>query len=239
MAGKTTKAKAKRVYKRRAPMRARRRNLRTNVPEKASLSQSIRVADSESNQIYGSNTFALSQFDRAVQVAKAYQEFRITSCRWTFKPQFDTFAANTDAATALRVPQFYYMIDKAQAIPLNATIATLRSMGAKPRRFDDKNVYVTYAPAVQGSVWDGGAATVPSMPRTSPWLSTNATPDGAWNPNTIDHGGLFYYLDAGVLPGDGQYEFSVELEVQFEFRKPLIPIPTGESQAKPLVLVTA
>jgi len=111
-------------------------------------------------------------------------------------------------------------------------------MGAKPRRFDDHNILVTYSPAVQGSVWDGAALTVPSLPRTSPWLNTNATPDGAWNPSTIDHGALFYYLDAGALPGDGQYEYSVELEVQFEFRKPLLPVPTGDQQAKPLVIAS-
>lgn len=224
--------------RRRAPARRYRRRLPTNVPEKASCSVTIKVADGESNTMYGSSVFQMSQFDRAVQIAKGYQEFRITSARWTFKPQFDTFAANTDAATALRIPQFYYMIDKAQAIPLNATVATLRSMGAKPRRFDDKNIIVKYAPAVQGSVWDGGAATIPSMPRVSPWLNTNATPDGAWNPNTIDHGGLFYYLDAGALPGDGQYEFSIELEVQFEFRKPLLPPPTGDQVAKKPVFLT-
>jgi len=239
MPPKNSKSTAK--PRRRAP--ARRRavpKLPMNVPDKASCSVSTKVVDGETSQMYGSNTFSLNQFDRAALIARAYQEYRITACKWTFKPQFDTFTANTDATTALRVPQFYYMIDKAQAIPLTATLATLRSMGAKPRRFDDKNLTVSYHPAVQGSVWDGAALTVPSMPRTSPWLNTNATPDGAWTASTIDHGGLFYYLDAGALPGDGQYEFSVELEVQFEFRKPLIALVTGENAhpAKGLEIVS-
>jgi len=149
--------------------------------------------------------------------------------KFTFRPQFDTFMANTDAATALRVPQFYYMIDKAQSLPLGTTLATLRSMGAKPRRFDDKNIIVQYAPGVQQVVWDGGAIQVPAAPKISPWLSTNATPDGAWLPSTVDHGGLFYILDTqGPLPGDGQYEYGVEVEVQFQFRKPLLPILGGD-----------
>jgi len=233
-------APPRRMKSKRRPVRKgkKSRALPTNVAEKASCSVSIKVADGESNQMYGSNVFQLDQFDRAVAIARAYQEYRITSCKWTFKPQFDTFTANTDAATALRVPQFYFMIDKAQSLPLGSTLATLRSMGAKPRRFDDKNVTVTYSPAVQGAVWDGAAATVPSLPRTSPWLNTNAAPDGPWAPNTIDHGGLFYILDTqGPLPGDGQYEYGVELEVQFQFRKPLLPIISGENKAKPLVLV--
>jgi len=231
MAGKTTK----RTAKRRAPIRRRKiaRRSKTNVPEMASLSAAIKVADGETNQMYGSSTIALNQFDRAVQVAKAYQEYRITNVKFTFRPQFDTFTATTDAATALRVPQFYYMIDKAQALPLGTTLALLRSMGAKPRRFDDKNIVVKYAPGVQQVMWDGGAVQVPSAPKISPWLNTNATPDGAWNPSTIDHGGLFYILDTqGPLPGDGQYEYGVEVEVQFQFRKPLLSVPAGDTLAK-------
>jgi len=195
----------------------------------ASCSDAIKLAMGETNTMYGSSTIQLSLFDRATLISKAYQEYRITSVRFTFRPQFDTFTANTDAATAIRVPQFYHMIDKAQSIPLGATLDTLRSMGARPRRFDDKNIIVKYSPGVQQSVWTGGAGTAPSAPRISPWLSTNATPDGAWNPSGVDHGGLFYILDTqGPLPGDGQYEYGVEVEAQFQFRKPLISVPTGE-----------
>jgi len=234
MAGKTTKTMAKKAYKKRAP----RRRLPTNVPEMASLSASLKIADGESNQMYGSSLVQMASFDRAVAVARAYQEYRITSLRWTFKPQFDTFTATTDAATALRVPIFYHMIDKAQAIPLNATLGTLRSMGAKPRRFDDKNLLVTYSPAVQGVVWDGGVAATPAKPAVSPWLNTNAAPDAAWAPSNIDHGSLFYILDTqGGLPGDGQYEYGIELEAQFEFRKPLISVPAGGPEAKSYTIV--
>lgn len=221
---------AKSAGKKRAPRRAR---LPTNVPEQASLSASLKIQDGETNQMYGSSLVQMSSFDRAVQVAAAYQEYRITNVRWTFKPHFDTFLGDTNATTSYKVPQFYHMIDKAQAIPLNATLATLRSMGAKPRRFDDKNLIVAYAPSVQGVVWDGGIAATPARPAISPWLNTNAAPDAAWVPSSVDHGSLFYVLDTqGALPGDGQYEYGIELECQFEFRKPLIPVRAGGPEAK-------
>lgn len=187
--------------------------------------------------MYGSSAVNLSLFDRASLIARAYQEYRITNVRFTFRPQFDTFTVNTDAPTALRVPQFYSMIDKAQAIPIGATIDTLRSMGARPKRFDDKNIVVKYAPGVQAVVWDGGALQAPSAPKISPWLSTNAAPDAAWLCSSVEHGGLFYILDTqGSLPGDGQYEYGVEVEIQVQFRKPLITVEAGATPAKnPLV----
>jgi len=39
-------------------------------------------------------------------------------------------------------------------------------------------------------------------------------------------------LDTGGLPGDGQYEYGVELEVQFQFRKPLVVVATGDDAPK-------
>lgn len=222
MAGKTTKTKAKSVARRRAA--PRRRVLRANVPERASCSETLKLVDGETSQMYGPSTVDLAMFKRATTIAAGYQEYRISKVKWTFKPQFDTFTANTDAATSLRIPNLYYMIDKPQALPLATTIQTLRAMGAKPHRFDDKNVIVQYSPGVQTSMYDGAGVSIAAKASISPWLNTNAAPDAAWAPSTIDHAGLFYFLDAGALPGDGQYEFSIDVEVQFEFRKPLLPI---------------
>jgi len=177
--------KKKYTPRKKAPMRRRttRPRLSRNVPEIASCSELLKTTDAESNQIYGPNVLGLDQFQRAKAIASQYQEFRITNIKYTFKPQFDTFAANTDAATALRVPQLYYMVDKAQSIPLTATIDTLRSMGARPRRFDDKNVIISWAPGVQIGANQGALAATLSKPMISPWLSTNANPDAGWTAN--------------------------------------------------------
>lgn len=211
--------------KRRAPSR----RLPKNVPEMASCSEVLQLLDGESNQMYGPSTVDLTLFKRARGIAAGYQEFRITNVKFTFKPQFDTFAATTDAATALRVPNMYYMIDKAQTLPANTTLATLRSMGAKPHRFDDKSVVVSWSPGVQIAANNGALAASLVKPLISPWLATNATPDAAWTPSGVDHAGIFYQLDAGALPGDGQYEYGVDVEVQFQFRKPLMIVAAGEN----------
>lgn len=210
--------------KRRAP----RRGLPKNVPEIASCSEVLNTGDGTTNVVYGPNTLGLDMFKRASGIAREYQEYRITNVKFTFKPQFDTFLADTNATTSYKIPHLYYMIDKAQTLPLGTTIATLRAMGAKPRRFDDKDVIVSWAPGVQMAANSGVLVSTLSKPMVSPWLSTNATPDAAWTPNTVDHAGIYFVLDTGALPGDGAYEYGVEVECQFQFRKPLLPIAAGE-----------
>lgn len=205
-------------------MRPRRTNKR-DVPEWASCSESKRLPLGVTNTMYGAGLVTLAQFARASNIAESYQEFRITSCKWVFKPHYDTFAVSADALTSMRVPQFYHMIDKAQALPSNTGLTQLLAMGAKPRRFDDKNIRVVFSPSVLTTMNAGaGLAPVSSKPVTSPWLSTNIALNSAtFVPSAINHAGLFYYLDAGGIVGDGRYEYTVELEVQFQFRKPLIP----------------
>lgn len=217
------------VRRRRAPIR-RRRVLRRNVPDKASCSEVLQIVDARSNTMYGNAYVSLGEFPRSSLISEAYQEYRITNVKWTFKPQFDTFIANTDATTAYRVPQLHYMIDKAATLPPTTTFADLVAMGAKPHRFDDKNITVSYAPGVVLGVDAAGSATIKSaMKKVSPWLSTTDAIDASWAVSTAQHNGLFYYLDAAALPGDGVYEYSVSVEVQVEFRKPFLPVGAGNT----------
>jgi len=219
------KKAAKKVYKKRAS------RLPSNVPEWASLSESFTGADCVTNTMYGPSTVGLDQFPRAVSVASNYQEYRITHIKVTFKPRFDTFMVDPNVTTALVVPNLYYMIDKPQAIPTTATLETLKQMGAKPKRFDDKNVTVSWSPGVLLNANSGALVGTLSKPLISPWLNTNATPDAAWTPNSVDHSGLFNYLEAGGITGDGRYEYGVDVEVQFQFRKPLAIVGAGNTQA--------
>jgi len=140
-----------------------------------------------------------------------------------------------NVTTALTVPNLFYMIDKPQAIPTTATLETLKQMGAKPKRFDDKNVVISWTPGVLLNANAGALASALSKPLISPWLNTNATPDAAWTPNSVDHSGLFNYLEAGGITGDGRYEYGVDIEVQFQFRKPLAIVGAGTTQALQIV----
>lgn len=225
----------KKTSKRRAPARRRKMvrrrvpRLSSNVPEWASCSDIREGVQLESNQIYGPSLITLAQFKRASNLAQNFQQYRITKVKYTFKPLFDTFTATTSAGAEITVPYFHYMIDKTGSIPDSATIDTLRAMGAKPRRFDDKSITVQWSPSYVISSTDSLNATSDPLvkPYISPWLNTNDTPDTAnWTCSASPHFGLWYVLDAGTLPGDGQYEYNVSVEIQVQFRKP--NLPTGE-----------
>lgn len=121
------------------------------------------------------------------------------------------------------------MVDTSGSIPNNPepTLATLQQMGARAHRFDDKNIVVKYRPGVVVGMYNPVTSPVPvyTMKRISPWLTTNSRAEETWFPNNTPHLGLHWLLDAGALPGDGVYEYDVELEINFQFRRPLALVP--------------
>lgn len=226
--------------KRKAPRRARKtrvpRNRKFAQPEHASLSEIIRGQVLETNTMYGPSYLQLAQFKRSSVVAQCYQEYRITGVTFRFTPRFDTFTATTNIADQIAIPYFYHMVDRLGALKPGADLQQLQAMGAKPRRFDDKTLMVKYAPSVlqtseAGTTTPGAVAL--SRPLISPWLLTQTSPvDGVYNPSLVDHRGLWFFLDAKGLPGDAQYEYDVDIEVNLQFRKPLLPSSAGLSTTR-------
>lgn len=211
-------------------VRKGRKNFRQarDVPDMASLSVKRSLSDGPrqfaGNALYSLMNTQLVDFPRAVQVAAAYQHFRIKKVTLTFKPSFDTF---TNGSTSK--PNLYYMIDKSGAIPSNTSLEGLKQMGAKPKQLDEKNLTVSWRPSVLESVMyaNGGSGSASSSKYTiSPWLTTTAgvVVPGAFSPNGTDHLGIYWYLDQLVASG---YQYSIECEVQFQFKKPLINNPTA------------
>jgi len=211
--------------KKTAPKRAvaRKYKKRTNVAEYASLSCVRSLADANTNTMYSLTNFQLADFPRAVAVARAYQHFRMKSIKLTFKPQYDTYAGALGAG--LTKPALYYMIDKSASIPIGTTLEALKNMGARPRNFDEKPISITWRPSVlqtsQSLIGD-----VASSYKISPWLITSSTPDSAvWNPSRIQHNGIFWWMSTlGSAPPTVSY--FMEVEIQFEFKKPLLDRPT-------------
>lgn len=156
-------------------------------------------------------------FDRSQTVAQAYQQFRVKYIKLTFRPSADTFPA----VPGNIIPQLYFMIDKSNSIPTNATADTFFSMGARPRRMDDKNLtYLWYPTALTADITAPGAV-VASQLRTRPWLSTNANsgnPGAVWQPSNVDHLGCAFYVTK-INPAD-TIQYTVDVEVVFQFRKP-------------------
>lgn len=230
--------KSKKGSKPTKPKQQKRTKRSGNVPEYASLSckRTLQTggANFQVNQLYNLMNTQLIDYQRAVQVAQAYQHYRIKNIKVTFKPTFDTFSQN--AAQTMSKMHLYFMLDKSGSLPTNITLEGLKQQGARPFALDEKEKIVSWAPTVlESSMYVGGvgAAGSPAKYLTSPWLSTNANvvAPGVFQASGIDHLGLYWYCEQLITPGNTVYE--VEVEVQFQFKKPLSANITGSTHAIP------
>jgi len=222
-------------------MKMKKRSKRTNVPDKASLSETRTILASGGNivnTLYSLMNTSLDQYTRAPLVAQGYQHYRIKNISLKFKPPFDSYVNTTTVGYSK--PYLYHMIDKAGAIPTNITLEGLKQMGAKPRALDEKPLLISWAPSVlQDALTAGGAVPTSqgSAYKISPWLNTsNITAGSPWNPSTVDHLGVYWFLEA---PGSGSpqtFFYEVDVEVQFEFKKPLITRSVSSVHAIPAQL---
>lgn len=216
-------------------LRNRRRFHRARgVAEWASATESVALSNITGlaynmNQVYGLNGTQLSQFlSRAVPIAKAYQHYRIKRIKLEFKPQVDTFFPDVGVVgTGFLVPNMFYMINKSGSIPANPSVDNLRSMGAKPIRFDEKTINVAWRPSVlqenAGVLGDVGSGY-----KISPWLSTNANANapGAWVASSVNHLGIYWAVSRpGTLPvGVAELTYDIQITCEFQFKKPLVQV---------------
>lgn len=246
MAPRTSKfKKAPKKAKKSAGLRKRKPARKTtNVPEWASLSCKRSLAVSPTVPTFNSNTLyslmntQLLDYPRALTVAQGYQFFRIKSICLTIKPTFDSYIA---AAGAVSKPNFYYMIDKSGALPTNLTLEALKQMGAKGKQLDEKNMRVTWKPSVLEGVMyanGGSGALAASRYKISPWLATtalNVSPSPV-SASGVDHLGIYWYVDQLSNPIGAQY--TVEVEAQFEFKKPNTSVLLSDRSAEPAIMAT-
>lgn len=177
--------------------------------------------------MYANRTFQLADFPRASAIAANYASFKIAKITMRFRPLSDTYIPGVGA---FGVPYLYHQLDKSGSIPNNVTLENLKQMGAKPKRFDDKTVTVSWRPTVLTAdlTQVGIGAVAGTQYKTSPTLATNANaanPAAAWSPSVVDHLGLYWFVEQANGVGN-QYE--VECELQFYFMRPLVR--TGGSQ---------
>lgn len=215
-------------YPKRRPVVRRPRANPRNVAEWASMSCKQTIissagADFQCNNMYGLvGVIKLNGYLRAMEVAKAYQFYRIRNVKITYKFPFDTFAPGNVAR-----PNFYSIVDKARAISPLITLESLKEMGAKARPCDDKPMSVSWAPSVLQDV-DAVGGAEPAQYNISPWLST-AHQD-------VNHEGLVWYAEQVLFGGTAQI-YHAELELQFEFKKPQL-YPTAVEGGAPLKPMT-
>jgi len=212
---------------RRAPARKPMRRMRKsrNSVEYAEAKQTVSLDPDQFNQIYNLNEVMLASYDRLVNIAQAYQFFKITKIEYKFKPQYDTFTSTYGQNT---VPYLYWLIDKGEVVnPTGTGFDALRDAGAKPIRFDDKTITVRWAPAVANYAQQfdplGAQSGQPNQYRISPWLTTNENAGDfgtLWKPSRIAHKGLLYGVEQFVT-GGVEFQYKCDITVHMRFKKPL------------------
>lgn len=201
---------------------------RTAPINTATVKECVSIRPEDGSSIYFRNwQLADLSFDRAQQVAKAYQEFRIKYIKFTFQPSADTFPVVAGNA----IPQLYFMVDKLNSLPTNMLESDFKDMGCRPHRFDARNVVVAFKPSVLVADYTGSNVVTASQMRISPWLSTNANSGtGAspvWAPSEVDHTGLVAFVTRTNPASTIPVPFKLDIELVFEFRKPLWKVAVG------------
>lgn len=213
---------------RRRPAVRRARPAPKRLYNRATTKTQIATCSETDNLVYATNTgyrlagFALdAASQRVLDIAKGYQMYRLKKITAVFKPKFDTFAAGGGNS----VPEFHYVIDKLNSFSFGTNLQMLRDAGAKPIRFDDRNITISWRPSVLTETF--GQANPASQYKLSPWLSVNASA-GTNNPfaySSIDHFGLAWQVN--ILASAGYADLQLEVTLDWEFKKPLSQVPSG------------
>lgn len=207
----------------------RRRARRAATSEYASCKEIHAFASLGVFNAYTDYQASLARCVRATNIARGYQQYRITKVEYIFKPLLDTFSSD-NAGVGAGVPYLYAVVDKTAEFSAFTTADQLREAGAKPRRLDDKSIKITFKPAVLDYVYDKNNGTNTwAKPITSPWLATNKLNDTStpsWSPSSIDHLGLAWMVEGGV---NTVTQYQLEVVQHFQFRRPAF-LPSSNSE---------
>jgi len=211
---------------------------KSTVAEKASLSETKGLSVLQTNQMYQQVALQLSNYPRAVNVAKAYQMYRIKSVKYVIQPLSDTFIATGPAASGSTVPYLYYMIDRTKNLLAANTAQALKRAGARPHRIDERAVSFSYRPSVLQANLDVQTPITSSYTsyKMSPWLNTrDISQVGVWNPDSTDHQGIKFIVENS---GGANVAFKCDMIVEFEFKKPSNDLTPSETMPTPVDLET-
>ena len=173
---------------------------------------------------------------RVLNVAKAYQEFKIDYVEVRLKPYYDTYG--TTAATAgITAPQLYHQIIKDPSVTDMTDISQFRLNGINPMPFSkDGNKVWRYKPAAS-LLPEGMAATSASgVIKVSPWLDTESFNSTSAAPafSTTQHFGSALWIDSQeATPAPVA---TVEVEIHYVFRKPRSDAPATNAESTKISL---
>lgn len=213
--------RAKRSAGKRKRVARRRRAVRKMPNEYAKIVETHEFAQLATNSAWFDYQTSLARCERATQVARSFQEYKIAKVEYHFIANTDTYLPGQYG-----VPQLYTRIDKTGALEAYTTVAQLAQTGVKPRRLDDKNIVISFKPAALMYARDVANATNAwAKPQVSPWLSTNKNnnvPSQPWLASSIDHLGLVWFVEQVNPAGQPNLNFTVRQRIHYEFRKPMV-----------------
>jgi len=230
MAGKLRIAKRKVIRRRygRKPRVAR--SMAGTRADRAVVKQTLSgiAGNTSYNSIYKAYNISLASADRAIQVANAYQEFRIKYVEMRFKPSVNMYQGLPTNNGSL--PYLHFLIDKTGTMNqggLNFNI--LRDAGVKAFNFTREKI-VRFKPACVLSTTDAQGIVNTNKfqkPMVSPWLATNANGANSgqtgFSPNSTDHFGIVWGVQQETQIGSSPpyiMSYDVDITIVYEFRKP-------------------
>jgi len=175
------------------------------------------------------NGILSSASSRVQDIARNYQEFRITRMTVRVKPLYDTYIEGTSGS--LGAPQLYFYANRDGDTP-NGVVG-MRQQGINPVSLaKDGNKTLSLKPSV---VLAGQAGA--NIIRTSPWLNTNVDNEinGVYSGNSTPHYGCVIYIDT-LGTADPANIATLEVELSFEFRRPQYA-PTDATGTTPVVVL--
>lgn len=115
--------------------RARRTTTTSRVSDKAVVTEAFETPiTTDGNGLYSNvHTYALSDFQRAQEVAHAYKYYRATKVELMYVP-YATMSL-TNGALASRMPQLYFTVDRVGNMFINPTESEMNERGVLPKLF--------------------------------------------------------------------------------------------------------
>lgn len=194
---------------------------RSMTKDNFAAASSIAIADRllNTNTAYNFTYQLQNAPSRVINIAKAYQEFKIDYVEVRFKPLYDTYT--TEAATpGITVPQLYHQIIKDPSVADMVDISQFKANGLNAMSLaKDGNMVWRYKPAVAISA-QGSTGNDPAIIRTSPWMNTEDTTSTPTTPvfNQTTHYGSCLWVNSTITTPFAVA--NIEVEVHYKFRKP-------------------
>lgn len=174
---------------------------------------------------------------RAPEIAKQFGLYRIAKIIYTFKPFYDSYTPGLVSNSTVTqypstVPTLYWKMCRYGDAPAAFDGDYMRALGARPYRFDDRNVTFSYKPNILYAQDNSGAVTTSSI-KITPWLSTDTTPqDQTFTLSTAEHYGNTLFIEgtlvnATPLPVIGR----LDIQVVYEFKNPRLEPQSSNAPA--------